>query len=169
MAGPVPRVSGSALMDKPHGVGSPRVRDVGASPGHEQEPHTVRHHNSVFHDLSKRVPWAASERLAQAHGADHRVRRLPTKSQFTALLHGQLAGAASLRDVVDSLRSHAGRLYHVGGRPPRLRQARPIQPHPSAPHRSPYRQPTKANLAERSTRPEMGMKLNRTLVAQGRP
>lgn len=79
--------------------------------------HTVRHHNSVFHDLLKRVPWAAFERLVQAHGADHRVRRLPTKNQFIALLYGQLAGTASLRDLVDSLHSHAGRLYHAGGRP----------------------------------------------------
>lgn len=75
----------------------------------------MRHHNSVFHDLLKRVPWGAFERLAQAHGADYRVRRLPTKSQFIALLYGQLAGAASLRAIVDGLRSHAARLHHIGG------------------------------------------------------
>jgi IS4 transposase len=78
---------------------------------------TVRHQNSVFHDLLKRVPWDAFERLTRAHRADHRIRRLSTKSQFIALLYGQLAGAASLRDIVDGLQSHAARLYHVGGRP----------------------------------------------------
>jgi hypothetical protein len=70
----------------------------------------VRHQNSVFHDLLKRVPWAVFERLAAEHMADHRVRRLTTKSQFIALLYGQLSGAASLRE------SHAARLYHLGGR-----------------------------------------------------
>jgi hypothetical protein len=55
--------------------------------------------------------------LVVAHGADHRVRRLPTKSQFVALLYGQLSGANSLRAIVDGLESHAARLYHVGGRP----------------------------------------------------
>lgn len=77
----------------------------------------MRHQNSVFHALVKRVPWAAFERLVATHKGDHRVRRLPTKSQFLALLYGQLAGAASLREIVDGLQSHAARLYHAGGRP----------------------------------------------------
>ena len=77
----------------------------------------MRHENSVFHALVKQVPWGAFERLVEAHRADHRVRRLSTKSQFVALLYGQLAGAESLRDIVGGLESHAARLYHVGGRP----------------------------------------------------
>jgi IS4 transposase len=76
----------------------------------------VRHHNSVFHDLVKRVPWGEFERLVEEHRADYRVRRLPTKSQFLALLYGQLSGAGSLREIVGGLESHAARLYHVGGR-----------------------------------------------------
>jgi hypothetical protein len=76
----------------------------------------VRHHNSIFHDLLKRVPWGEFDRLTKEHGADHRVRRLPTKSQFIALLYGQLSGAASLREIVGGLESHVARLYHVGGR-----------------------------------------------------
>ena len=63
----------------------------------------MRHHNSVFHDLVKRVPWAKFDRLVVAHKADHRIRRLSTKSQFLALLYGQLAGAVSLRDVEEAL------------------------------------------------------------------
>jgi hypothetical protein len=51
------------------------------------------------------------------HGADQRIRRLTTKSQFIALLYGQLSGASSLREIVGSLESHAARLYHVGARP----------------------------------------------------
>ena len=76
----------------------------------------MRHQNSVFHDLLKRVPWAEFDRLVAAHDADRRVRRLPTKSQFIALLYGQLSGAASLREITGGLESHAVRLYHVGGR-----------------------------------------------------
>jgi len=77
----------------------------------------VRHQNSVFHDLLKRVPWAAFERLVGEHEADKHVRRLSTRSQFVALLYGQLSGASSLREIVGGLESHAVRLYHVGGRP----------------------------------------------------
>jgi len=45
------------------------------------------------------------------------MRRLTTKSQFIALLYGQLSGASSLREIVGGLESHAARLYHVGARP----------------------------------------------------
>jgi hypothetical protein len=78
----------------------------------------VPHQNSVFHALLKHVPWAKFERLVAEHRSDARVRRLPTKSQLVALLYGQLSGAASLRDLVDGLSSHAARLYHLGARPP---------------------------------------------------
>ncbi|SMD21229.1 Transposase DDE domain-containing protein [Rhizobium sp. RU36D] len=77
----------------------------------------MRHQNSVFHDVLKRVPWAAFDRLVDEHGADKHVRRLTTKSQFVALLYGQLAGAVSLREIVCGLESHSARLYHVGARP----------------------------------------------------
>jgi Transposase DDE domain/Domain of unknown function (DUF4372) len=77
----------------------------------------VRHQNSVFHDLLKRIPWAVFERLVDVHEADKHVRRLPTKSQLTALLYGQLAGAVSLREIVGGLESHSSRLYHVGAVP----------------------------------------------------
>ena len=76
----------------------------------------MRHHNSVFHDLLKRVPWDDFDRLVAAHGADHRVRRLKTKEQLVALLYGQFSGAVSLREIVAGLESHSNGLYHVGGR-----------------------------------------------------
>lgn len=77
----------------------------------------MRHHNSVFHDLLKRVPWDRFDALVENHGADKHVRRLSTKSQLIALLYGQLSGASSLREIVGGLQSHRARLYHVGGRP----------------------------------------------------
>jgi hypothetical protein len=75
---------------------------------------TMRHHNSVFHSVLKHVPWHRFDELVEAHGADERVRRLTTKSQFVALLYGQLSGAASLREIVTGLESHEARLYHLG-------------------------------------------------------
>jgi hypothetical protein len=79
----------------------------------------MRHHNSVFHALLKHVPWDVFDRLVAAHGADARVRRLPTRSQFVALLYGQLEGASSLREIEAGLASHQSRLYHLGASPPR--------------------------------------------------
>ena len=74
----------------------------------------MRHHNSVFHAVLQHVPWHEFDRLVEAHGTDARVRRLTTKSQFVALLYGQLSGASSLREIVTGLASHATRLYHLG-------------------------------------------------------
>jgi hypothetical protein len=79
----------------------------------------VLHKNTVFHDLLKHLPWPAFDRLVERHGADAGVRRLTTKSQFLALLYGQLSGASSLREIVAGLKSHAARLYHLGARPAR--------------------------------------------------
>lgn len=76
----------------------------------------MRHHNSVFHALSKHIPWAVFERLVDEHGADCRVRRLSTRSQLMALLYGQLSGAQSLREIEAGLMSHRARLYHLGTR-----------------------------------------------------
>lgn len=83
----------------------------------DTEGNTMRHKNSVFHDLLKHVPWTAFDHLVEAHGADSRVRRLSTRSQFVALLYGQLSGASSLREIEGGLSSHAARLYHLGAQP----------------------------------------------------
>ena len=45
---------------------------------------TMRHQNSVFHDLLKHIPWETFDRLVASHGADRGVRRLRTKDQFIA-------------------------------------------------------------------------------------
>src|SRR5712664_4126240 len=84
-----------------------------------EKDQAMRHQNSVFHGLLKHVPWHRFDRLVDDHSADARVRRLSTKSQLVALLYGQLSGAASLREIVTGLSSHAVRLYHVGADPVR--------------------------------------------------
>jgi len=79
----------------------------------------MRHQNSVFHQLLKHLPWEEFDALARAHRADARARRLTTKSHFLALLYGQLAGAASLREIVGGIESQRARLYHLGAKLPR--------------------------------------------------
>lgn len=77
------------------------------------------HHNTVFRDILKFVPWHRFETLVDEHDADARVRQLTTKGQFLALLYGQLSGASSLREIVTGLSSHSARLYHLGADPVR--------------------------------------------------
>src|SRR5260370_10062502 len=78
----------------------------------------MQHHNSVFHGLLKYVPWDVFDRLVVAHSADRRVRHLTTKSQFVALLYGQLEGASSLREIEAGVESQPSRLYHLGASAP---------------------------------------------------
>ena len=90
------------------------------------------HHNSVLHDLLKRIAWDAFDALVSEHGADKHVRRLSTRSQLVALLYGQLSGASSLREIVGGLESHANRLYHLGASPAKrssLADANAQRPH----------------------------------------
>jgi hypothetical protein len=70
--------------------------------------------------------------LVDEHGADARVRRLSTKSQLVALLYGQLAGTASLREIETAMSSHSARLYHLGARAvsrSTLADANTLRPH----------------------------------------
>jgi transposase len=76
------------------------------------------HHNTVLRDILKFMPWQRFEALVDEYGADARVRRLPSKGQFLALLYGQLSGALSLREIEAGLLSHQARLYHVGCKDP---------------------------------------------------
>ena len=39
-----------------------------------ERTNVMPHHNSVFGDLLKLMPWAAFDRLVETHGADCRVR-----------------------------------------------------------------------------------------------
>jgi len=79
----------------------------------------MRYENSVLHQILKHIPWAAFDRLVEEHQADKHVRRLSTKSQFVALLYGQLSNAASLREIEAGLESCQSRLYHLGAKPVR--------------------------------------------------
>jgi hypothetical protein len=71
-------------------------------------------HSSVIQQLLHWVPWARFEALVKAHGADARVRTLPTRSQFLSLLCGQLLGANSLREIEAALISHKAQMAPLG-------------------------------------------------------
>lgn len=91
----------------------------------------MRHQNSVLHGILEHVPWSMFDRLVETHQADARVRRLTTKTQFVAMVHAHLSGASSLREIVDGLKSHAPRLYHLGVAAPKrstLSDANAIRP-----------------------------------------
>lgn len=76
----------------------------------------MRHENSVFHSITKHIPWSTFDRLVDRHRSDYRVRRLDSKSQFLAMLFAQLSGAQSLREIEAGLASHANQLYHLGAK-----------------------------------------------------
>jgi hypothetical protein len=118
MPGLDPRLSGSNFLDEAHGIDSSVNRALATFRDTEKDQ-AMQHQNSVFHGLLKHVPWQRFDRLVEEHGADARVRRLSTKSQLVALLYGQFSGAASLREIVAGLSSHAVRLYHTGAAPVR--------------------------------------------------
>ena len=75
----------------------------------------VRHQNIVFHGLLKQIPWAVVDRLVEQYEADRDPRGLAAKPHLIAMVLAQLSGLRSLRDIETSLRSHAGKLYHLGG------------------------------------------------------
>jgi IS4 transposase len=77
--------------------------------------HVMLHQNTVFHSLTKHIPWNRFEQLVDKYGADKLSRTLNSKQHLLALLYGQFSGAASLREIVTGMTSHETRLYHVGG------------------------------------------------------
>jgi hypothetical protein len=79
----------------------------------------MRHHNTLLHGLLQFIPWSRFEALVDEHGSDRRVRKLSSRSQLIALLHAQLSGAVSLREVEASMASQKARLYHLGASAPK--------------------------------------------------
>src|SRR6266852_6317737 len=74
----------------------------------------VQHQHIVFHGLLKHLPWSVVDQRVEQYEADRDPRALEAKSHLIALLYAQLYGARSLRDIETGLRSHAGKLYHLG-------------------------------------------------------
>ena len=75
----------------------------------------MQHQNIVFHGVLKQIPWMAVDRLEEQHNAERDPRSLEVKAHLIAMLFAQLAGSRSLRDIETNLKSHASKLYHLGG------------------------------------------------------
>jgi len=83
----------------------------------EERVNAVRHQNSVFQGVLKHLPWATLDRLVEQHEAGRDPRNLQARAHLIAMLYAQLTGSRSLRDIETSLKSQAGKLYHLGGAP----------------------------------------------------
>jgi hypothetical protein len=75
----------------------------------------VQHQNIVFHGVLKHIPWAVVDRLVEEHEPDRDARGLTAKGHLIAMLYAQFYGARGLREIATNLRSHASKLYHLGG------------------------------------------------------
>ena len=75
--------------------------------------------DTVFGGLMKAFPRWRFDKLVQRHGADYRVRRLPSWSQFQAMVFCQLSGSRSLREVVGALERFPKSHAHLGLEPVR--------------------------------------------------
>jgi hypothetical protein len=75
----------------------------------------VPHQNIVFHSLLQHVPWSVVDRLVNEHDADWDDRMVKTRAHLIGLLYAQFCGARSLREIETNLKSHASKLYHLGG------------------------------------------------------
>ena len=62
----------------------------------------------------KAFPRWRFDRLVERHQADYRVRRLPSWTQFQAMVFAQLSGSRSLREVVGALERFPGIHAHLG-------------------------------------------------------
>jgi hypothetical protein len=69
----------------------------------------------VFHGLLKQIPWAVFDRLVDEHDGDWDARMVKSKAHLIAMLYAQLCGARSLREIEANLKSHGGKLRHLGG------------------------------------------------------
>jgi IS4 transposase len=102
------------VLERAHGIDSAHFQLV-ANHLDRKRINAVRHQNIVFHCLLKHVPWAVVDRLVEKHDADWDWRVVKTKAHLIAMLLGQFSGARSLREIETNLKSHANKLYHLGG------------------------------------------------------
>ena len=75
----------------------------------------MQHQNIVFSGLLKHVPWKLLDELVERYDAEPDDRGLKTKAHLIAMLYAQLCGTCGLREIEAGLRSHASKLYHLGG------------------------------------------------------
>ena len=70
----------------------------------------MAHNSTIFGQLLKLVPRHEFERLAAEHKSGRMARKMTRWSQFVAMGMAQLAGRASLRDIVSNLSAQSRKL-----------------------------------------------------------
>jgi hypothetical protein len=102
------------VLEGVHGIDSTRFQLV-ANHLDTKGINAVQHQNIVFHGLLKQIPWAKFDLLVKQHDADWDDRVVKTRAHLIAMLHAQFCGARGLREIEANLKSHASKLYHLGG------------------------------------------------------
>src|SRR6266851_699014 len=102
------------VLEEAHGIDSTRFQLV-TNHLDTKGINAVRHQNIVFHGLLKHIPWSTLDQLVDQYKADWDRRGLKTRAHLIAMLYAQFCGARGLREIESNLRSHASKLYHVGG------------------------------------------------------
>jgi predicted transposase YbfD/YdcC len=97
-----------------HGIDSASVQEV-ANHLNIEGINAVPHQNIVFHGLLKQIPWATFDQLVERHGAMPDDRGIKPRPHLIAMLLAQFCGARGLREIETNLKSHADKLYHLGG------------------------------------------------------
>src|SRR6202158_3196110 len=102
------------VLEEAHGIDSTSFQLV-TNHLDTKGTNAVRHQNIVFHGLLKHIPWSTFDRLVDQYEADWDGRVVKTRAHLIAMLYGQFCGARSLREIETGLKSHTGKLYHLGG------------------------------------------------------
>src|SRR5438445_11841946 len=79
MAGTSPRLSGSIFCGQGAWRGFFCVLSASHTFETPKEVHAMRHQNSVFHSLTKHIPWTKFAQIVEKYGADQLVSKLTTK------------------------------------------------------------------------------------------
>jgi hypothetical protein len=74
----------------------------------------MAHRNTVFAQLTTFLPRSFFEKQVGSLGGDVRVRRFPCWAQLCSMLHAQITGSESLRDLETSFNAHRSCHYHLG-------------------------------------------------------
>jgi hypothetical protein len=78
----------------------------------------VRHHPTVFENLTKWIPWGTFDRLVSARHADDKTRSFDSRDHLTAMVGAALGGLNGLRQSVAGLLPGRGPLHLMGTKPP---------------------------------------------------
>jgi len=72
----------------------------------------------VFAQLVACIPRRQFDQCVERYGGDYKIRELPCREQFLALMFGQLTHLESLRDIITCLTAQRKKIYHLGFKHP---------------------------------------------------